>query len=191
MIQSLSDAISTHWKLFLIQGVVLLVLGVFAVCSPAVATTAVDYYIGALFIVSGVTGLVAMFSAHDVPAFFWALVTAALAWTIGILLIWKPNVGAQSLTILLCVFFIAEGLFQVAGSFAYKNVVPNSWGWMLLSGISDFVLAGIIIFSWPVSATWTLGLLVGINLIMSGAAIVFTALEGKSMVNSLKDAVTA
>jgi uncharacterized membrane protein HdeD (DUF308 family) len=190
MSNALSDAISAHWKLFLFQGVVMLILGVLAVCAPGVATVAVDYYIGALFLVSGVTGLVAMFSAHDIPAFFWALVTAALAWTIGILLIWNPGAGVQTLTILLTVFFIAEGLFQVVGSFAYQKAVPNAWGWMLLSGISDFILAGIIIFSWPVSATWMLGLLVGINLITSGAAIVFTALEGKSLVNSLTEATT-
>jgi len=187
---AVGDALRTHWKLFLFQGIVMLVLGILAVIAPSTATFAVDVFIGWLFLISGIAGLVAMFSAHDVPAFLWALLTAALSWTIGILLIWKPGAGAASLTILLTVFFLAEGLFQVVGSFAYRSVVPGSWGWMLLSGIADFILAAIVIFAWPGSATWTLGLLVGVNLITSGAAIVFTAIEGRNLVSAVMEGAT-
>jgi uncharacterized membrane protein HdeD (DUF308 family) len=57
----------------------------------------------------------------------------------------------------------------------------GSWGWMLVSGISDLALAAIIILGWPMTAGWALGLLVGINLITSGWAIVMTALAGRNV----------
>ena len=185
MQDALKDALKTHWKLFLFQGVVMVILGILAVAWPAVATLAVDIYIGWLFLISGTVGLVAMFSARDVPAFFWTLLTAALAMAVGVLLIWKPAEGAESLTIVLTAFFIAEGVFQIAGSFAYRDAMPGSWGWMLASGISDLILAGLLIMYWPVSAAWALGLLVGVNLITSGVAIVVTAIEARNLVQTL------
>jgi uncharacterized membrane protein HdeD (DUF308 family) len=185
MQDALKDALKTHWKLFLFQGVVMVILGILAVAWPAVATLAVDIYIGWLFLISGTVGLVAMFSARDVPAFFWTLLTAALAMAVGVLLIWKPAEGAESLTIVLTAFFIAEGVFQIAGSFAYRDAMPGSWGWMLASGISDLFLAGLLIMYWPVSAAWALGLLVGVNLITSGVAIVVTAIEARNLVQTV------
>jgi uncharacterized membrane protein HdeD (DUF308 family) len=185
MQDALKDALKTHWKLFLFQGVVMVILGILAVAWPAVATLAVDIYIGWLFLISGTVGLVAMFSARDVPAFLWTLLTAALAMAVGVLLIWKPAEGAESLTIVLTAFFIAEGVFQIAGSSAYRDAMPGSWGWMLASGISDLILAGLLIMYWPVSAAWALGLLVGVNLITSGVAIVVTAIEARNLAQTL------
>ena len=185
MQDALKDALKTHWKLFLFQGVVMVILGILAVAWPAVATIAVDLYVGWLFLISGLVGLVAMFSARDVPAFFWTLLTAALAIAAGVLLIWKPMEGALSLTIVLTAFFFAEGIFQIVGSFSYRDVMPGSWGWMLASGISDLILAGLLLVYWPVSAAWALGLIVGINLITSGVAIVTIAFEARNIAQTL------
>ena len=52
---------------------------------------------------------------------------------------------------------------------------------MLASGISDLALAALIILGWPMIARWALGLLVGINLITSGWAIVMTAFAGRNV----------
>lgn len=56
-----------------------------------------------------------------------------------------------------------------------RDGVPGAWGWMLASGLADLALAAIIFAGWPGAAAWTLGLLVGINLITSGGAIVRVA----------------
>jgi uncharacterized membrane protein HdeD (DUF308 family) len=180
MQRAIGDALRVHWRLFLFQGVVMIILGGLAIAAPAAATIAVDIYIGWLLLISGIVGLVAMFSAKDIPAFLWTLITAALSFAVGALLIWKPVEGALSLTILLSAFFIAEGVFQTVTSIAYRNVMGSSWGWMLASGMSDLALAAIIILGWPLTAIWVLGLLVGINLITSGWAIVMAALVGRS-----------
>ena len=181
MQRAISDALGVHWKLFLFQGVVMIILGVLAVAAPAVATLAVDIYIGWLFLISGIIGLIAMFSAKNIPAFLWSLLTAALSAAAGVLLIWKPVEGALSLTLVLTAFFIVEGIFQSVTSVAYREVMRGSWGWMLVSGIADLALAAIIILGWPMTAVWALGLLVGINLITSGWAIVMAALAGRNL----------
>jgi uncharacterized membrane protein HdeD (DUF308 family) len=164
----------------------MLILGCLAVAEPVIASVAVDIYIGWLFMFSGVLGLVAMFSARDASAFLWMLLTSALSLAVGIMLIWKPAEGTVSLTLVLTAFFIAEGAFQIAASLSYRDIVPESWGWLLASGISDLVLAGLIIFYWPASASWTLGLIVGINLITTGLAIVMTAIDVRNVAKSFR-----
>jgi uncharacterized membrane protein HdeD (DUF308 family) len=134
-------------------------------------------YIGWLFLFSGLLGLVTIFSARDASASFWNLLTSALSLAVGILLIWKPDEGTVSFTFVLTAFFIAEGAFQVGTSISYRDVLPGSWGSLLASGIMDLVLAGLIIYFWPQSASWTLGLIVGTNLISTGFAILMTAIE--------------
>jgi uncharacterized membrane protein HdeD (DUF308 family) len=173
------DALRAHWKLFLFQGIVMVILGILAIAAPATATVAVDIYVGWLFLLSGIVGLIAMFSVGSVSGFLWTLVTALLSLAVGAMLIWKPVEGAVSLTLLLTAFFVAEGIFQIASSFTYRDALPGGWGWMLASGICDLLLAAVIIFAFPTSSLWALGLVVGVNLITSGTAVVTMAIAGR------------
>ena len=182
------DTVRHHWQLFLTQGVIMTVLGVLAVIWPQISTVAVDIYVGWLFLLSGVVGLATMFLAQDVQAFLWLLLTAALSLFVGIVLLWHPVEGAVSLTLVLIAFFIVEGIFQIAASISYRDVFPDSWGWLLASGIADLILAALIIKGWPSTAGWALGLIVGVNLVTSGAAIIMVALAGRSVVKAIASA---
>lgn len=177
--RSIGETLRGHWRLFLIQGAIMIILGVLAIATPAVATIAVGIFVGWLFLISGIFGLMAAFSAQDVPAFLWTVVTALLSVIVGALLIWQPVAGALSLTVALTAFFIVEGIFQAGESLVYRNELPGSWGWMFASGLADLLLAAIVILGWPGSAVWTLGLLVGINLVTSGWAVVMVALAAR------------
>lgn len=188
MQRAIRDALKLHWRLFLFQGVIMIILGILAIAAPAVATIVVDIYVGWLLLISGIVGLVAVFSAHDVAAFVWSLITAALSVAVGILLIWKPAQGAMSLTLLLIAFLIAEGVFQTVASIAYRDIMGGSWGWMLVSGLSDLALAAIIVIGWPMAAAWAIGVIVGVNLITSGWAIVAVALAGRKVAQALGQA---
>jgi uncharacterized membrane protein HdeD (DUF308 family) len=88
------------------------------------------------------------------------------------------------LTVVLTAFFIVEGIFQVVGALMYRNAMPGAWGWAVLSGLADLALAAIILNGWPGSVAWVLGLLVGVNLVTSGLAIVMMALAARAIVQS-------
>ena len=191
MQDAISDALRTHWRLLMFQGAIMVLLGILAFAAPVAATIAVDIFVGWLFLISGVVGLVAVFSAKDIPAFLWSLITAALLVTAGVLLIWRPVEGALTLTLLLTALFITEGAFQIVASIAYRHVAGGSWGWMLVSGLADLALVALIIFGWPMTAAWTLGILVAINLITSGWAIVMAALAGRSLARAAGASATA
>lgn len=185
---SVRDAVRLHWRFFLAQGVIMTVLGVLAVIWPQLSTVAIDVYVGWFFLLSGVVGLITMFFAPSASAFFWSLFTAALSLFVGILLLWHPVEGVISLTLVLIAFFIAEGVFQIAASLNYRDAFPDSWGWMLASGIADLILAGLIVSGWPGTASWSLGLIVGVNLISSGVAITMVAIAGRRLVRTAEKA---
>ncbi len=149
------------------------------------ATLAVDVFIGWLFLFAGIAGFFAVFSARNIASFLWSLVPAVLSIAVGVLLLWKPAEGALSLTALLTGLFIVEGVFQIVTSIAYRDMIGSSWGWILVSGIADLALAAIIIFGWPITAAWALGVLAGVNLITSGLAIVMAALAGRDLAGTM------
>ena len=89
--------------------------------------------------------------------------------------------GAFSLTFLLIVFFIIEGVVSVMFALDHRRELPGAWGWMLASGIVDLALATIILAGLPGTAAWAIGLLVGINLTFGGVALVAMALQARKI----------
>ena len=178
--RALTQSIREHWGLFLIEGIVLVILGLLAIIIPPIATIAVTIFLGWLFLISGVVGLVTTFWARHAPGFWWSLLSAVLAIAAGIVLLGWPVPGAVSLTLLLIAFFIIEGVLSILYAFEHKKELSGRWGWMLISGIIDLILAAIIWGGLPGTAAWALGLLVGINMLFGGSAMIAMALHARN-----------
>jgi uncharacterized membrane protein HdeD (DUF308 family) len=172
-------ALHEHWVLFLVEGVVLLVLGATAVVLPPIATLAVTILFGWLFLVSGVVGLVTTFWMRHAPGFWWSLLSAALGIIVGAMLLASPVTGALSLTLVLIAFFLIEGAVSIMFALDHRRELSGQWGWMLMSGIIDLVLAMMIFAGLPSTAAWAVGLLVGINMIFGGTALIAMALHAR------------
>jgi uncharacterized membrane protein HdeD (DUF308 family) len=178
--RSVANAIHAHWGLFLFEGIVLMILGAAAIVVPQIATLAFTLVIGWVFLVSGGVGLVTTFWMRNVPGFWWALISAVISIAAGIVLIRWPINGTVSLTLVLIAFFMIEGVATILYAIDHKAQLSERWGWMLVSGIVDLILAGIIFAGLPESATWALGLLVGINMLFGGTAMVGMALAARN-----------
>src|ERR1700730_16992050 len=108
--RAVARSLHEHWKLFLIEGIVLVALGATAVLLPMIATLAVTILFGWLFLFSGVVGLITTFWMRHAPGFWWSLLSAVLGVVVGVSLLAMPLSGAFSLTIVLIAFFIIEGV---------------------------------------------------------------------------------
>ncbi len=179
MQRAAAAALREHWVLFLVEGVVLLVLGATAVVLPPIATLAVTILFGWLFLVSGVVGLFTSFWMRHAPGFWWSLLSAALGIVVGAMLLGSPLVGAFSLTLVLIAFFLIEGVVSIMFALDHKRELSGQWGWMLMSGLIDLVLAVMIFAGLPSTAAWAVGLLVGINMIFGGTALIAMALHAR------------
>jgi uncharacterized membrane protein HdeD (DUF308 family) len=175
-----TGSLRDHWKLFLAEGVVLLVLGLLAVTLPMLATIGFTILLGWLFVLSGVMGLATTFMMRGLPGFWWALISGLIALGAGVVLLVSPVSGAVSLTLVLIAFFIVEGVASILYAIEHRAQLTDRWGWMLFSGVVDLALAGMILAGLPSSAAWAIGLLVGINMIFGGAAMIGMALAAKN-----------
>jgi uncharacterized membrane protein HdeD (DUF308 family) len=178
--RAVATAIHEHWVLFLIEGIVLVLLGAAAIVVPVVATLTFTLVIGWLFLISGIVGLLTTFWMRNAPGFWWSLLSAVVSIAAGIVLIRWPISGSVSLTLVLIAFFLVEGIVTLMYAFEHRTQLSGRWGWMLVSGIVDLILAGIIFAGLPETATWALGLLVGINLLFGGIAMIGMALAARS-----------
>jgi len=174
-------SISDHWRLFLAEGVVLILLGLAAIIIPPLAGLATTIIIGWLFLIGGSVGLVATFGAHQAPGFGWSLFSAIVALIAGFVLLWNPWQGLATLTYVLVAFFIIDGILIIVLALEHRRELTGRWEWMMIGGVMDLVLAAIIISGLPGTLAWALGLLVGIDLVWGGMSLIGMALSARSV----------
>jgi len=174
-----SAAVREHWKAFLFEGILLVVLGLAAMILPPLASLAVTIFLGWMFLISGIAGLALTFWARQMPGFWWSLVSAVLALVAGIVLLARPVQGTLTLTIVVGAYFLAEGVATIMYALEHRRELSERWSWMLVAGLMDLLIAVIIIAGLPGSALWAVGLLVGINLLFGGASLIAMALAAR------------
>jgi uncharacterized membrane protein HdeD (DUF308 family) len=167
-----TSALGDSWRFLLIEGIILVLLGAAAIVIPPIATLAIELIVGWLFLISGIVGLIMTFVMRQAPGFWWSLFSAILAIAAGVVLLGWPASGVVSLTLLLIAFFIMEGVATIMYALDHKRELSGRWGFVLASGIVDLVLAAIIFAGLPGTAAWAIGLLVGINMLFGGAALI-------------------
>jgi uncharacterized membrane protein HdeD (DUF308 family) len=171
-----TTALGERWGAYLIEGILLVVLGAAAIVVPNWATLTVTIFLGWLFLISGIVGLITTFWLKRAPGFWWSLLSAVLAIVIGALLIGWPVSGAMSLTLALLIYFAMEGIFSIMFGLEHWRSLSGRWGWLVLNGVIDLFLVGVILVGLPGIAVWVLGLLVGIDLVYGGSALIALAL---------------
>jgi uncharacterized membrane protein HdeD (DUF308 family) len=146
--------------------ILLIIVGFFALALPFEAGVAIAIVVAVLVIVAGIAHLAGSFAARTTGGFFWRLLVGCAYLIAGVYLLINPRLSLVSLTLALAVLFFVEGIFHIVTYFQVRSA-PGS-GWLLFDGIVTLILAVMIWKSWPASAVWALGTIVGINLLMSG-----------------------
>ena len=160
------DDLRRNWGWVLALGIGLLVLGLIAASASFFTTLATVLFIGCLLLIAGVFEIGNAFRHGSYGGFWMHLVTGVLDVVCGSLLLAFPLAGAAALTLVLAIFFLAGGAVRAISAIVMR--LPNG-GWAVVSGIVDFLLGLVLLWSWPLSAIWFLGLCVGIGLIFRGA----------------------
>jgi len=177
---ALKRSVKDHWGIFLGEGIVLVVLGLLAMATPLFAGIATTVFLGWLLLVAGGVGLAATLRAKHTPGFLWSLLSASVALFVGLVLVVNPLQGLVTLTYVITGYFIADGVFVCAYALSHRQELSGRWEWMLVNGVVDLVLAALIISGMPGSLVWVLGLLVGVDLLFGGVALIGMALDARS-----------
>jgi len=167
-----------NWGWFLVFGIALAALGVAAIARSVTATVVSMLYFGWLLLIAAGIEVVQTFMVGQWAGMFQHLVAAVLFGVVGFLIIWRPVVTAEILTLLMGAFFLASGLFQIV---APAMISLPDWGWHVLSGIITLLLGVLVLAQWPVSGLWVIGMFVGIELLFYGVAWIALALHLRAM----------
>ena len=167
-----------HWGWFLAFGIVLLLLGIAAIVRSVTATVASMYFFGWLLVLASIFEFVSAFMVGNWAGFFVHLLIAILFAITGIVMLTRPVISAEGLTLVMGMFFLIGGLYQlIAALWAH---LPG-WGWHALSGVVASILGILVLVGWPVSGLWVIGLFVGIYLIFFGWAWIALAIGLRKM----------
>jgi uncharacterized membrane protein HdeD (DUF308 family) len=178
MQQQMQNYLKMHWRLFLAEGILFIVLGLCAIVIPQLFAVAIVVFLGWILLFGGIVHVGRAFMVANMPGFGWWLFIGILQVIVGYLFITRPVAGALTLTMLMTVFFALEGAAKISLAFMMRPL-PN-WGFMLFSGVTALAFALIVWVSWSESAHWLLGLFLGINMVFLGGSLVKISLHHKA-----------
>jgi uncharacterized membrane protein HdeD (DUF308 family) len=165
--------IAQHWGWFLAFGIGLLLLGIAAVGRSMSATLISMVFFGWLLLLAAGIEVAQAVMVGRWAGFFYHLVAAILFGVVGSLMITRPVISAEVLTVLMAMFFLVGGLFQLVASL---SIGLPGWGWQAFDGVIAVVLGLLVLGQWPGSGLWVIGLFIGIDLIFYGIAWIALAL---------------
>ena len=167
-----------NWGWFLAFGIGLVLLGILAIVRAVAATVVSMLFFGWLLVIAAGIEIVQAIMVGKWAGLFQHWLGAVLFGVIGILILWRPLVTAEILTLLMGAFFLVAGLFQLITPFVIS--LPD-WGWHTLTGLITLLLGILVLAQWPVSGLWVIGLFVGIELVFYGVAWIALALDLRSL----------
>src|SRR5262245_2109951 len=158
--------IAKNWGWFLALGIVQIIAGIVGVGFVSSATFASVVTLGVLLLIAGCAQTAAALLARDWDGFYLFLLLALLYGVAGFLTLEHPQRAAEGSPLMLAALFLLVGLFRMA--VALVDRLP-SWGWLLVNGVVTTLLGLAIWRQWPESGVRSLGLMVGIELVVNGA----------------------
>ncbi|MGA2743153.1 MAG: DUF308 domain-containing protein [Candidatus Sulfotelmatobacter sp.] len=160
--------------LSILWGVLLIIFGMVAIGSPFLAAAAVNFLIAWLIVLAGVVHIMLGVRTHGAGSMIWKLLVGVAYLFFGAYLIIHPVLGVASLTLLLAMLFLIEGVLEIILYFNLRSLGGSSW--VLIDGIITLLLGGMIYVHWPSSAAWAIGTLVGVSMIISGTSRIMMSL---------------
>lgn len=177
-VEDMKAKIQENWGWFLVLGVALVIGGIILIAAPLATSIAVTFLIAAVFIIGGLVQVYNAFKTQGTSSFLWNLITGIIAVIGGILIYVNPIVGAFTLTLLLAAIFAAQGFSQIL--LAFKLKPHEGWVWVLVAGIVSLAAGVMIWIDLPGSATWALGLIAGVSVLVNGWSYIAIALAARA-----------
>jgi uncharacterized membrane protein HdeD (DUF308 family) len=173
------------WLIFL--GFLTAILGVLAMVAPTITGVAVTLLVGVLLTVTGISRIIHAFKSGNWGTGIWGTIIGILGVVAGLIMLFRPGVGLASITMLLGIYFLIDGISEIIAAFKMKPI--DGWGWLLFGGIVAVLLSFLIWRQWPVSGTWAVGVLVGIHILIAGITMIVFGFGARRVADTIEDAV--
>ena len=179
--QTLGDSLRSAAGFSIGLAVIMIVVGVLAIAQPAAAGVGVSVFVGWLMVLGGVIYLAFAFAAQGFGSFIWRVLIGLVYAFGGFYLVSNPGIALASLTFVVAVVLIADGILETIAYFQIRQL--SGAGWILFDGIVTFILGAVIIYPWPSSSSWAIGTLVGVSLIVSGVTRLMYSIDVRNILS--------
>ena len=153
------------------EGILLIILGVFALMAPLFAGIALALTLGILLVVAGAVGLISAIAGKTHSHQGWSILSAVIALVVGLLLLASPLTGTVAITLLIGAYLLLDGISLIGLSLDHRRRGDRPWGWLLAAGLVDILLAAFIVFLSAAGSAVLIGFIVGLDLILAGVAL--------------------
>jgi uncharacterized membrane protein HdeD (DUF308 family) len=174
-----SSQLHRRWGWLLFFGVVQIVGGVLAIAVPAAASIAAAIIFGAVILVAGAFQLAHAFSVRKWSGVALQALGGLLYIAAGIVVLLFPVAGALTLAVVVAVLLIADGVVRIMLSSRLDR--QEGRGWLIAAGVASALLGILLLIGWPLTGIWAIGILLGVNLLFSGAANCALAIGFRSL----------
>jgi uncharacterized membrane protein HdeD (DUF308 family) len=169
---------ATTWLIVL--SVLIMLAGLIAMAVPLIAGIAFTLVVGWMLMFTGVVHLVFAWRAGRPAMVVWQVLLGLAYGFIGFYVLFNPIAGLAGLTFAIAVYLLVEGILELVLSFQLRPAVGN--GWLLFDGIVTIILSVMIWSSWPSSAAWAVGVLVGVSMFFSGLTRLMLSVAARRVV---------
>jgi uncharacterized membrane protein HdeD (DUF308 family) len=171
------EGLRKNWWLMLLFGIVLVLLGSFAIVASQIATLTTVIVFGWVLLIGSVFQMVEAFTTRRLGGFVLSILVSILYFVLGLFTIRHPGAAAAGLTLVVAAALMIGGALRIVISIADRF---HNWAWVLLNGVITLVLGIMIYNRWPGDTEWVIGLFVGIEMIFCGWAWVMLSLAIRS-----------
>lgn len=153
-------------------GVILMILGILALLAPGFSGASIALVLGVIACIAGVVRMIWAFKSGTLGGGILVFAIGGLTLLCGLALVTDPVVASGMLTVLVAIYFIVDGLSELAGGFRMRP--DDGWGWLIFSGILSVILGFMVFAQFPLSGFWAIGTLLGIKFFLAGLVMVTT-----------------
>jgi uncharacterized membrane protein HdeD (DUF308 family) len=161
-----SAQLAQNRRWLLTTGALLVVAGLAALAAPLVVGWAVEAIVGWSFVLAGASQLLYAGRAKGWAALVWQVLVGAVFLVGGVTLIANPVAGMLSLTLVIIAAFLASGVLKILIGLRLRPM--DGWGWFVVLGLLSMTVGLLIWNRLPSAASWSLGMLVGIDFLSAG-----------------------
>jgi uncharacterized membrane protein HdeD (DUF308 family) len=147
-------------------GGITIVLGLVAMLTPMLTGYSIIMLIGGLVVVAGGMRMVWAFGAGTLGKGLLVFALGGLTLLCGLALLANPLFASGLVTLLMTIYFIADGAAEFAAGLGRRP--ESGWGWLLFGGLVSIALGIMLWRQAPLSGAWALGLFFGIKLLFAG-----------------------
>lgn len=154
------------WIWFVVLGLILISLGVFAFGNLVLATNASILYLGVFMSLGGLVQMIHSFRIQIWSGFLYLLLSGLIYTLAGVIAFIDPALAAITMSLVLSVALMTSGLLRIWSSFELNS--SSNWGWLFLSGLTTLIAGAIFAIGWPINSIWILGLMLALDLTFQG-----------------------